>query len=350
MKKFLVLFIMVLEVSINAQPYHFYEELGTHDSTTYELTTNIHRVNLENGEDQLFVEDIHYPNSFAYDNYQKWFVLNIPKGIYFYNPSNTVAVDSIFPNALEDYGTMAYSIDLLDYLYVGWVEPLYSEYGGISNTILLDINSLQMIKSNVHTYDRWCFLSKDNQFIYQYGFRDSLGIIYMSKYFIETDSLVEEINLNDLFPNIEYPAFDDGSHGYGLFGYNKIMSDSNTCKYITYDFDKGLFSPEISCPFRCYGHFVSNAKYFLLENVLWDESKPGAEYSSGLINIYETSTSNLIKTLTLPSDGKLLFYDSYPNDFWYVKNIEISEREIYKISFDSSSDELKVMKHFPNNY
>ncbi|MBE0551341.1 MAG: hypothetical protein IH619_03040 [Ignavibacterium sp.] len=346
MKKFFVLLIIVFEVNINAQPFYFYEELGTHDSTTYDLTTNIHRVNLETGEDQLFVENIHYPNSFAYDNYQKWFILNIPKGIYFYNPSNTVAVDSIFPNALEDYGTMAYSIDSLDYLYVGWVEPGSGDVG-ITKTVLLNINTLQTIKTDLPTYGNSSFTSNDNQFIYQYGGSDSLGVWHMFKYSVQTDLLVEDINLSELFPNIEYPVFDDGSHGYGLFGYNKIMSDSNTCTFITYDFDKGLFSPEISCPFRCYGHFVSNAKYFLLENVLWDESKPGAEYSSGLINIYETSTSNLIKTLTLPPDGKLLFYDSYPNDFWYVKNIELPEREIHKIFFDSLADEPEVKKLFP---
>lgn len=347
MKKFLVLLIMVLEVSLNAQPYYFYDEQVTYDSTRYDFRTNIYRVNLSTGENQLFVENIFYPNSYVYDNFQKWFILNQPKGIYFYNPWSTTAVDSLFPITLEDYGTMAYSIDLLDYLYVGWVEPLNREYGGISNTILLDINSLQMIKPNVPSYDNSCFISKDNQFIYQYGGKDSSDIRYMFKYSIESDSLVEEINLNKLFPNIEYPVFEDGSYGKGLFGYNRIMTDSNTCKYITYDFDNRIFSPEIVCPFRCYGHFVLNAKNFLLENVLWDESKPGAEYSSGLINVYETNTSNLIKTLILPSDGKLLFYDSYPNDVWYVKNIELPEREIYKISFDSSSDEPKAIKLFP---
>jgi hypothetical protein len=346
MKKLFVLLILVSVNIINAQPYYFYDEEVTYDITTYDFRTNIYRVNLSTGENQLFVENIFYPNSYVYDNYQKWFILNQPKGIYFYNPSNTVAVDSIFPTTLEDFGCFAFSIDSLNYLYVGWVEPGSGD-GGVTKTILLNINTLKTIKTDLPTYDNFSFTSSNNQFIYQYGGSDSLGVWHMFKYSVQTDLLVEDINLSELFPNIKYPVFDNGSNGKGLFGYNKIMSDSNTCTYITYDFVKGQFSPEISCPFRCYGHFVWNAKYFLLENVLWDESKPGAEYSSGLINVYETSTSNLIKALILPSDGKLLFYDSYPNDFWYVKNIRLPEREIYKISFDSNSDGPNVKKLFP---
>ena len=55
------------------------------------------------------------------------------------------------------------------------------------------------------------------------------------------------------------------------------------------------------------------------------------------------------KTIQLPPDGEVMCFENYPNDVWYVKNIELPEREIYKISFDSSSDEPKVKNYFPNN-
>jgi hypothetical protein len=331
---------------INAQPYYFFEEQGTHDSSTYDLSTNIYRVNLSTGENQLFVENIFYPNSYVCDNHQKWFILNQPKGIYFYNPWNTTAVDSVFPIVLQDYGISAYSIDSLDYLYVGWVEPDSGDIG-MTKTVLLNINTLQTIKTDLPTYDNSSFTSNDNQFIYQYGGSDSLGVWHMSKYSVQTDLLVEDINLSELFPNIEYPVFENGIYGKGLFGYNRIMSDSNTCKYVTYDFDNEIFTQEIACPFRCYGRFISNGNYFLLENVLWDESKPNAEYSSGRINIYETATSILVKALTLPSDGKLLLFDNYPNNIYYVKDIESPTRQIYNLKMDSLLNVLDLTSLSP---
>ena len=236
----------------------------------------------------------------------------------------------------------------MGYLYVGWVEP-ESGYGGITKTILLNINTLQTIKTGLPTYDNSSFTSSDNQFIYQYGGSDSLGVWHMLKYSVQTDLLIEDINLSELFPNIEYPVFEDGSNGKGLFGYNRIMSDSNTCEYVIYDFDNEMFTQEIACPYRCYGRFISNGNYFLLENVLWDESKPNAEYSSGRINIYETSTSSLAKILTLPSDGKLLLFDNYPNDIYYVIDIEKPTRQIYSLKMDSIFNVLDLTSLNPSS-
>ncbi|MDY0083605.1 MAG: IPT/TIG domain-containing protein [Ignavibacteriaceae bacterium] len=335
-------------LKIIAQPYYFYDEQITYDSTTYDFRTNIYRVNLSTGENQLFVENIFYPNSYVYDNYQRWFILNQPKGIYFYNPWSTTVVDSLFTIVLQDYGTFAYSIDALGYLYVGWVEPEIG-YGGITKTTLLNINTLQTIKTDLPTYNNSSFTSSDNQFIYQYGGSDTLGVWNMFKYSVQTDLLVEDINLSELFPNIEYPVFEDGSNGKGLFGYNRIMSDSNTCEYVIYDFDNEMFTQEIACPYRCYGRFISNGNYFLLENVLWDESKPNAEYSSGRINIYETATSSLAKMLTLPSDGKLLLFGNYPNNIYYAIDIEKPTRQIYTLKMDSIFNVLDLTSLNPSS-
>ena len=334
-KYFIILFSILSSSILNAQPYYFYEKPGIYDSTTYEETIDIHCVNLTTGVEQLFIEHIYYPYSFTWDNYQKWFILNQPKGIFFYRPWSTTAVDSLFPNALEDFGVMAYSVDSLGYLFVGWVEPRDSGYGGISNSILLDLNTLQVIKENVSPYDSRSFISKDLQYIYQYAGKDSLGIRYMFKFSIESDSVVEEININNLFPSIEYPVFKDGKNGVTLFGYNEIMSDSTTCKYITYDFDNQVFSQEIPCPFRCYGQLISNAEYFILEQVLWDESKPGAQYSTGVIYLYKTMTGELLNTFSLPPDGKILLFDNYPNNIYYAIDIEEPTRQIYTLKMDS---------------
>jgi len=331
----LAILVLIMSAKIIAQPYYFYDKPGIYDSTIYEETIDIYRVNLATGVEQLFIENIHYPNSYIWDNYQKWFIINQPRGIFFYRPWSNIAIDSLSVNALEDFGLMVYSIDSLRYLFVGWVEPNDSGYAATSNSTLLDLNTLQVVKVNASTYDNRSFVSKDLQYIYQYGGKDSLGIRYMFKFSIESDSVVEDISINNLFPNIEYPVFEDGKNGVALFGYEEIMGDSTTCKYIAYDFDNEIFYPEIPCPFRCYGHFISNAEYFILHQVLWDESKPGAEYSTGIFKLYKTTTGELLKSFTLPPDGKLLLFDNYPNNIYYVTNIEEPSRQIYTLKMDS---------------
>ncbi|MBV6418962.1 MAG: hypothetical protein DAHOPDDO_00172 [Ignavibacteriaceae bacterium] len=350
---YLILTLLILTVlpttKINAQPYYFYDKTGIYDSTIYEETIDIYRVNLATGDEQLFTENIHYPNSYTWDNYQKWFILNQPRGIYFYRPWSNIAIDSLSVNALEDFGLMVFSIDSLGCLFVGWAEPGDSGFAATSNSTLLDLNTLQVIIVNASTYDNRSFVSKDLQYVYQYGGRDSLGVRYMFKFSIESDSVVEEISINNLFPSIEYPVFNDGKNGIALFGYNEIMTDSTTCKYITYDFDNELFSQEIPCPFRCYGHLISKAEYFILEQVLWDESKPGAEYSTGVIYLYKTKTGELLKTFSLPPDGKILLFDNYPNNVYYAIDIEEPTRQVYTLKMDSIFNVLDLTSLNPSS-
>jgi hypothetical protein len=345
-KYFIILFSILVSSILNAQPYYFYEKPGIYDSTIYEETIDIYSVNLATGDEQLFIKHIYYPYSFTWDNYQRWFILNQPKGIFFYRPWSNTAIDSLFPDALEEFGVMAYSVDSLGYLFVGWVEPQDSGYGGISNSILLELNSLQLIKENVPSFsnDGWTFASRNLNYIYQFIGADSLGVEYIFKYSIEQDSIVQDININNLFPDIEYPVFDDGKNGIALFGYNEIMSDSTTCKYITYDFDNQVLSQEIPCPFRCYGHLIAEAEYFILEQVLWDESKPGAQYSTGVINLYKTTTGELVKNFSLPPEGKLLLFDSYPNNIYYAIDIEEPTRQIYTLKMDSIFNVTKKLQ------
>ena len=70
-------------------------------------------------------------------------------------------------------------------------------------------------------------------------------------------------------------------------------------------------------------------------------------WKTGKIDVYNMNDGKLKSILELPSHGEVMCFEKYPNDVWYVKNIWLPEREIYKISFDSYTDEPKVKKLFP---
>ena len=112
-----------------------------------------------------------------------------------------------------------------------------------------------------------------------------------------------------------------------------------------YDFDKDSSSMFIHYNGWAEGYEAKNGLNLLLFNMVADSNLD--LYPSGIINIYDMCNGKLKKTVQLPPDGKVMCFENYPNDIWYAKNIKEPEREIYKISFDSSSDEPKVKKLFP---
>ena len=54
-------------------------------------------------------------------------------------------------------------------------------------------------------------------------------------------------------------------------------------------------------------------------------------YYTGSGGIYKTGTGKLIKSITVPRGGSIYNYDNYPNDVYYVLNLE-THPEIYNLS------------------
>ena len=71
--------------------------------------------------------------------------------------------------------------------------------------------------------------------------------------------------------------------------------------------------PIIPFPWRFEGHLSGDANAIILEQVNWDTTRPSAEYRSGNVYIFEAETGKLVQRLSLPSGGKVLVFDNFPN-------------------------------------
>ncbi len=319
-----VLFLVLFNIRVSAQPYYFFSE---QISSNY---NNIYRVNLSTGEKDLFLSNVLNPLDFTCDNYQEWFFLFNRFGISIYNPESPAVIETVYPDSNYDIGISAIVTHSQNILYLSWPkeETDYWVFAWVFNTSIFNSQTLSQIKKSSVSIHPLSFLSSDENYIYQVDV-DSVREKLITKYSIAMDSIIDVKYFSDIY-NSESVYFDYGYDGKVLLSYNELVQN-NTPKYFVYDLENNNYYPSISFHYRSYGYLSPNAEYVILQKALWDTTKPSGEDFNGEISVYKTSTGELVKDFSLPPDGKILTFDSYPNDVYYVVNFE-TQPDIYNLT------------------
>ncbi len=115
--------------------------------------------------------------------------------------------------------------------------------------------------------------------------------------------------------------------------------------YKFYDFDADTSSPFIYNDGESEAYFKGNGEYTLILETYSDTLNDSLSYyHTGLVKIYNTQSGQLFKTLNVPQGGTIYTFDNYPNDIYYVLNLE-TEPEIYnltKLNLNSISPALAI--------
>jgi hypothetical protein len=100
------------------------------------------------------------------------------------------------------------------------------------------------------------------------------------------------------------------------------------CYYSVYDFDNSRQLGEVHCSGNPDPYVIGSNKYL----ALFDPANDTTEHYhySGSVSIYDIMSGHFVKNITLPSDGEVIRYDTYPDTLYYVKNLN-GTPEIYKI-------------------
>jgi hypothetical protein len=101
-------------------------------------------------------------------------------------------------------------------------------------------------------------------------------------------------------------------------------------KFAIYNIDKDSVYGLIPFPLAAKGYLSSDAKYVIIEETPW--TLPNYQDTHpGRISVFNGVTGQLIQKLILPTDGKVLVFDNYPNRLYYYLpneqrsiNIELS--------------------------
>ncbi len=337
--KFLIYLILFSSINILPQPYIFrveFEEDSTNDFPPYSLT----KINLKNNQLEPFVNlDKSFHNYYT-EPTNKWIII-----VYkFCDESKVINIDDtaeifIFNNTISPSiicfgGGLTYS-EVNKKIY--FFEPQENTFRLTSLNIqngeieeLIDIKPI--IDENYGFRD--VFLSLDEQLLYFLA-PDTLyaDTIYNQDkiYYFSTinNSLIRERKISNLGLNgSDAYSIIKGRYGKTIIG-SIFYYPSPSQYYRLYDLDNDTGYAFINQPSWVDPYIIGYGDYILFA---YDTLLNSREViHRGNFSIYNSNTGQLVKTLTLPPGGTIYTFDNYPNDIYYVLNLD-TQPEIYNLT------------------
>ena len=194
--------------------------------------------------------------------------------------------------------------------YVTWTPEVGS---GIVESAIFDGTNFTRLDTLVLPMGLGGTISEDGTKIYYIEEDSMTDTEYLCTFSSITNSVIDRKNFLDIGPSTETKDAPDGKKGRILIGYNHPTKEHKDNNYFLYDPGMNHSFPIIPFPWRFEGHLSGDANAIILEQVNWDTTRPSAEYRSGNVYIFEAETGKLVQRLSLPSGGKVLVFDNFPN-------------------------------------
>jgi|WetSurMetagenome_2_1015567.scaffolds.fasta_scaffold04994_5 hypothetical protein len=336
---YLILFALLFNASLNSQPYYYTAKYELVDSVFRNFTTDIYRINMGN---PAFVEtlmtDITYRASIESDEYGNWLAYTEPYYLLSIMNLNNPAQKNVVSEYSEGVIKLSYAsaVNKLVVLYLGnYPEPY--------KLILVDPSTLTITDSIPYSI-RWecstnedIIFSKTGDVMYLMKTDTVLQKGYIAAYSLLSNQIINTKYLSDIY----YPGKDDFFFNFRRNGLSVMESlfllPTPTSYYQIYFLEKDSLSiPIIRDNDESWadGYVASEGNYLLLFNNLLNPDSLGFAYT-GKIEIYDMTIGELKKTIQLPSGGKVMCFENYPDNVYYSIDIEEPTRQIYTFKMDS---------------
>lgn len=334
-----LLLIIIYFSPIVAQPYIF-SVYPVADSTNfilidsfkyYKITNDyVQKINVLNNTSEKIFNDgtrIYQIISTKHDSVliivkeNNWLIYNIYSGNILYDlPAIYDCVDDLifFDNKLfgltcENYQNGEWIGNIFHInLTTGQATELYSfQYsgGGIDVTPSDNFN---------HLY----FLTVDTNYT---PIRDDLN--YVTIFSTSTNQIINKRLSNWGYPSADGYTLFKGRDGKGIVS-SFYMNETKDKYYRLVNFNDNTASNFIFYQGSAKPYFTCNGEYLIIAEII--DSAASAIYT-GKFFVYEMLSGHLLKTLTLPQDGEIYTFENYPNDIYYVRNLE-TQPEIYNLT------------------
>ena len=162
---------------------------------------------------------------------------------------------------------------------------------------------------------------------------------------IAMDSIVQKTSLSEYnFSNEDGYNLQYGIRGNGLIeGY---ITNSQSQDYSILNLSNGTKSNPINYIGWTQALFINDGNYIV---ILPEIDTDTLTYLSGTFKFYNYVSTQLLKTINLPAGGKILTSNNYPNNIYYIKDIELPTRQIYTLKMDSIFNVLDLTSLDPSS-
>lgn len=352
--KLLIVICLIFIVDTKAQPYIYYSIQLV--DTGYENYSKVVRYNLalNSVEDFLPQQNMGEYVWETWDPSQSYLAINVFQWTHtIYNCSDTTRYFEF-----EEF----FSVDINEMLYSKQKNKLYIFSDNYEKISVLDLFSGEIISETDITgyadYNdlmnplRNCFFSSDSSKIYLISKDSVTHRDQVWTYLLETNQIIDKKNLFELggFPGSAGYSMTFGRNGKGIIeSYPVYYNNPNREYYFKfYDFDADTSSPFIYHNSEAEAYFSGIGEYTLIFETFLDTSNDMDYYHTGEVEIYNTHNAQLLKTITLPPRGKVYIFDNYPDNIYYVINIEKPSRQIYALKMDSIFNVLDLKSLVPS--
>jgi len=347
----LIIFCLASSFEIKAQPYIYYS-IQLSDTINGEFEKLV-RYNLAaNSVEDFLPEQAGKYVSNVWDPSQSYIAIDVHNyGHFLFDCSNT----AINFDLNEIFGR-----DIDEMLYSSHRNKLYLFSDDYNKISVLDIPSGQ-ITSELNlgiAYSsnflmepaRNVFFSTDEGKIYFFNLDTLTHAEQIWTYSLETNSIIEKRNLVDLgYAGSDSHGVIFGKNGKGIIESGPVYTNPiKDFYYRLYDFDTDSAYPFIYHNGFAGACFTGNGEFLLIMEMDGDLSDSVSSYHTGLVRIYNTWSGQILKTLNFPPGGIVYTFDNYPNDIYYVKDIELPTRQIFTLKMDSIFNELNLRSLTPS--
>jgi hypothetical protein len=345
-----------ITIAVNAQPYIYYFVYKTDSAYTFsqlpdgtekisdvQLLTTVYskRYNLVNSTIEDFPPEENITKDVctccwdpteSYINYSEYSSNIIYECS---NPSNYFF--------LEDTSAQGMGVDEL--LYSKSSNKLYAFYDFYQKLKVIDLSTNKTVSEikipgYVNNNDlmhpsRDTFFSSDGLKIFLYSRKPGTQTKQIWTFSLGSNIIINKMNLSEIgHPNADGYAIVFGRKGKGLVeSYNNVNEFSSY--YSIYDFDNDSGSAFIKYNGRfSEAYFDNDGKYLFVFDTFYDKTN-GDYYHTGSVEIYNSADGKLVNTLSLPEQGIIYTFDNYPDDLYYVIDIDSPKRQIFHINKDS---------------
>ena len=179
---------------------------------------------------------------------------------------------------------------------------------------------------------RDAFFSKDENKIY-ISVIDSNNVEQVWTYSVNTHQIIEKRNLSGLSGYQGGLGYNlcFGRKGIGLIEAYPTYTPNRNLYFNIYSFENNSANTLITNIGECEAYFNGNGEFIVIGSEFDYNNIDSVNYLKGTFKIYNSSTGQLVKTITLPPKGRIYTFDNYPNDIYYVLNLE-TQPEVYNLT------------------